>query len=73
MLPTASWRMRAIRVKPSGDTIIRPSGSIALGSKPDATITSSGRKRSSAGTTTCSNVATYAPSPEPGGSGTLRL
>ena len=52
---------------------MRPSGSNALASSPDATKTRSGAKRSSAGTTTCSIAARYAPIPEPAGSGMLTV
>ena len=52
---------------------MRPSGSSAPASRPFATMMKSGEKRSSAGTTTRSKAATYAPRPPPRGSGTLML
>ena len=49
--------------------IIRPKGSVKDPSNPDATMTRSGRNACSAGTTARSIAATYAPFPEPAGSG----
>jgi hypothetical protein len=49
------------------------SGSSALASNPALTRISSGANASSAGDTTRSNAARYAPLPEPGGSGTLSV
>lgn len=53
--------------------IIADSGSRYEASNPQDTRTSSGWKRSSAGATTRSNVALYAPEPDPGGKGTLMV
>ena len=52
---------------------IRPSGSSAPASKPQAITISSGANASSAGTTTRSSASRYAPVPDPAGSGTLRV
>nr|WP_228740376.1 hypothetical protein [Pseudonocardia oceani] len=49
------------------------SGSIALGSKPEATMTSSGANASSAGPITVRAAYWYAPSPQPTGIGMLTL
>ena len=52
---------------------MHPRGSRAPASKPQAITISSGAYASSAGTTTRSRAARYAPAPEPAGSGTLRV